>query len=295
MQKKQYQALLFKGADLKSLYGENPEVRSMGDIDVLVDDGDRNFVISELLGKDNNAALSNVEDIDVNGVSVELHKEIKYFGKLIVNVDDIDENNKLDTTHYLFLLVAHIIKHIITSGCGLRQFADIALFIKNFSAQIDNVKLLELFESIDKKKSAMLVLQFACKLFDVQMMDIDFSESGYDQMFEDEFLYFATSNGVFGFDEVGSMGTNKVVKFKESRFPKLRTLLYYAFPPVSDLQSNYPKVNKYKILLPYYYLCNICRRLFLSKGKGKAIFKSVSSVDMNSDRNKFLQKLQVFE
>lgn len=295
LQKHSIKHCFFKGIDLKSLYGDTPEVRSMGDIDLLISDQDRRVLISELFDKDaSKMALSEVEEIEVDGVSVELHSKINYFDKMIVDIDDILQDNTMDTTQYLFLLVTHLIKHIMTSGVGIRQFMDIALYIKANFEQIDWVLFEKMLEYSQKQTTANYVLAFVQNALGVQV-GVNLKNVEYDSVFEQSFLKFIANNGVFGFDDVGNMGSNKVLKYKDKKFPKLRTLLYYAFPPLSALQCNYPRCMKYKILIPYYYICNIFRRLFLSHGKGKAIFKSIQKSDLNDERNNLLKKLEIFE
>ena len=287
----------FKGADLKRLYNPNSEIRTMGDIDVLVPLDKKNDIVNFLLKKNENIKdFREVEEINVGDISIELHEKIRYFGHDILTLNDIVDNQIQDKAKYLFMLIAHIIKHIMSSGCGLRQFLDVAMFIKKENSNIDYESLVCMLDNIGKLKVGLSIIYLVTKWFSVDCSCFFDRLDNYNKSeeFSDTFLNFLCSNGVFGFDDIKNVGANKMLRFKNSKFPKLRTYFYYAFPPIAYLEEIYPKLRRFKILLPYYYMCNIFRKLFKQSAKAKQFCRAINENDINSDRNKFLKSLDIF-
>lgn len=287
---------LFKGADIKNLYEPNREVRVMGDIDILLSKESRDIVLSKLFNQDFSKKDCNVLEIEYEGVSIEFHNEVNYFNNIVLTKNDII-NNSVNCTKNLYMLIMHIIKHLRNSACGIRLFMDIALFIKKYNDSIQYDVLLDFLEKANKKSLGVFILYFIKNIFDVSIrLSFDTLENKYKK--EDtikDFLDYAMSNGVFGVEKIESFAENKVLKFSSSKFPKLRTLMYYAFPPKYVIYENYPKAKSRKIFLPIYYLFNICNRLFKQRKKAKVYFLATKNADYNKNKKNIYDLLEINE
>lgn len=143
--------IFFKGAEIKEYY-PIPEVRAMGDIDVLIHQENRDKVKDLLISKGYNAVNTNgpVYDYDINGVRIEMHTKI-ISGK-VGNADaengflDAINNAKFDefcgilesSYHYAYLLT-HIAHHFWFYGAGAKLILDLAVMHKHYDIDIDAV------------------------------------------------------------------------------------------------------------------------------------------------------------
>lgn len=291
---------IFKGGDLKSLYAPNTEVRMMGDIDILLSEQDKPLLLDALTreGYEFNSTYNHVDTFVLGKVSVEAHDAVKYFGKNIVSVEDIGENNRFDTTRYLYLLSAHIAKHITSAGCGIRQFMDIAMYIKANDNEIDYPLFYRYMEEMNLLKFSKILLAFVSKYLGVTANSDFLSEFSQDENFDvalDGICSFLLSNGVFGQCDLSKLGNAGIRKFENSKFPKVRAVLYYAFPSISRLSNRYTKLEKYPWLAPYYYICNICRKVFLESGKARLYAKNIKKNDFGNEQSEVLKNMDIFD
>ena len=138
LEEKRISYCFFKGADLRKLYAPNEEIRTMGDIDVLISEKDKKAIIDEYLKQDICKIIhyNGVDMFSLGDIHFEMHGVVNYFSTDIVTTDDIVDN-ALPYDKYLYLLVTHIASHISTSGCGIRQLIDIAKFYQAYDEKID--------------------------------------------------------------------------------------------------------------------------------------------------------------
>lgn len=146
------QCCILKGAAAAVNY-PNPNLRSMGDIDILV--GEENFERAKILLLEN-GYVENDYGIPIehelkffkDGITIELHKQIPGIpiGNLGNKIREIVKSNIFETSHTAeiegisfikpsveyngLVLIFHIIHHIST-GIGIRQFCDWALYVNN--------------------------------------------------------------------------------------------------------------------------------------------------------------------
>lgn len=136
--------IFFKGSELRDLYPV-PESRSMGDIDVLVRECDRNKARTALknINFDCYAPNGTVREYSRNNYILEVHtKIISEFGDNAF--DDAFDNavfsgfeGRFDSSYHLAYLIAHIAHHFKFYGAGLKMVLDIAVMLSKSDIDID--------------------------------------------------------------------------------------------------------------------------------------------------------------
>lgn len=119
-----------------------PGLRTMGDTDLVVHESDReraSKILSDMglinqyeyTGKERGYSLSNIH--------IELHHRLIYDEVVTIEEQNrffyncweyVDRGELNHSFHFLFLL-AHVRKHMLNEGVGIRQFMDLAVAIKN--------------------------------------------------------------------------------------------------------------------------------------------------------------------
>lgn len=157
----------FKGYELRELYPD-PELRTMGDVDVLVRDEDMEKTLRVLngLGYTKEGEGSAVWTCTNGTLSYEIHRRLAfgkywnqvdqegYFAKAFDRLQDEPgprrgESGAVTGTvsgksrryfsledHFIFLCF-HLAKHLNSTGAGIRMVMDIALFLKAYQEQMD--------------------------------------------------------------------------------------------------------------------------------------------------------------
>lgn len=160
--------VLMKGIVTKR-YFPNPELRTMGDIDLLIKESDReksDYLLKEIgFAFDKRESGASVWNYTRGSVLFEVHTSIiyqqlflgvnytEYFKNVLDNVDKIEENvyEMKKEYHFIYVLV-HLAKHLYRTGSGIRMVMDIVVLINEFydkydwdyiRNELEKIKLLE--------------------------------------------------------------------------------------------------------------------------------------------------------
>ena len=157
--------IVMKGIICRELFGEKRDYRPSADEDILIRREDFEAVskVMEAGGfraeRDDVTArqLEELQEVTFNDAAGRLHIEVHtnvighedslratmndYFlnvfdDPLTVEVDKVTLYTMNHTDHFLFL-VLHMFKHILLSGCGIRQILDILLYYRRYGDEID--------------------------------------------------------------------------------------------------------------------------------------------------------------
>ncbi len=284
-----------------SVYYPVPELRTMGDTDIVVHPEDRSRARDMLIqnGFHEEKAFTDTEwHYSHHEMDYELHDHLLYdetvnegkFKDFINDYWDYVQDNKLDPNfHFLFLLI-HLRKHLMNSGVGFRQFMDVAVMIKN-EKKLNWKWIQEKLEEIGLMEYASICFGFIKKWFGITApIEVKYPD--------DEFYNLATkaifSNGIFGFDNVenkGNSAVNDTRKYNNSRMSVLLTGITRAFPPYKYMKEwkQYSYVDGRPYLMPVAYVHRLARgiRDFSVKKKYiKIFFPSDSEVQK---RKKYLE------
>ena len=235
--------LHFKGWVVKDCWPV-PELRTMGDVDLLIHTGDRSESDAALL------ALGYTKFVDNHAVwtytrqdeAFELHDHM-FYEYLANEVDyrgyfdrawEFVDTERWDSFHFLYVL-AHTAKHIINSGIGLRAFLDLGFCLQYWKLDWDWLRT-EL-EGLRLWRFAQTCLALCRALFGqkapfgVPELETSFLDTVTEKLFRD---------GTFGLENEQHRAAHAAKEIRRSplRYEAAawRLTLYKLFPPYEDLQ-----------------------------------------------------------
>lgn len=247
-----------KGSVIRKYYPE-PWMRTSCDIDILVHEKDLENAISVLVDK-RGATLEEKGSHDVglilNGVHIELHYSL--IESDIVGKADIPLQNvwnyaqpvretyqyALSDEMFYYYHIAHMAKHFIHGGCGIRPFIDLWLYNRVNSDNKD--KRHKLLSDGGLSKFAEEVDKLSAIWFDDEEHDAT----------TQEMENFILQGGVYGtLEQHLAMSQNK-------KGGKFKHLLGRIFLSYKDMSIYYPSLKKCPILFPFYQVLRWFRILF---------------------------------
>lgn len=94
----------------------------------------------------------------------------------------------------LFFLTAHLIKHFIKEGCGIRQITDLLTYVDRYKSELDFETYFATLKTLNFDVLIKNVFGIGVRFFDLDLPD-------YDDKFAEEILNDIESGGSFGFSE----------------------------------------------------------------------------------------------
>ena len=240
-----------KGSVIRDYYPE-PWMRTSCDIDILVHESDAVKAMDLLCDKYNykRGETSTTHDYSLHspsGAHLELHYTLNQDGslpdtdKLLDFVWDYTETEKnckykkkLISEMFLFYHIAHMAKHFINGGCGIRPFVDLKLLFEKMP--FDKEKFQNMLKEGSLTTFYEVVLSLSEVWFDKK------PHTGVTKQTE----YFILTGGVYG--TVQNSAAVKAGKGESKR----TTLFKLIFLNRKSLEVIYPNLKKHPILLPFY-------------------------------------------
>lgn len=279
LEKEKIPHIPLKGTVLRKLYPE-PWMRTSCDIDVLVKEEDCERSI-EALCKEGFKRTADCSTHDYNLVSsnnfhVELHYTLTQEESLITADKILDKvfdyaypekdggySYALPYEIMLIYHLAHMARHLIHGGCGIRPFIDLWLMNEKIPHNEN-----EVFEIL--KKAGMLDFYNAS----LSLSKCWLEDSAYTEKTKalEEFILFG---GVYG-------NTLNAANVKAGKGDgKLKSFIGLVFLPRKNLEVLYPNLKKHKILLPFYQVKRWLKVFDRKKyNKIKRITNARNSVDV---------------
>ena len=257
---------VLKGTILKQLY-PSPEMREMSDVD---------FMLYE-------DSFEKAEEI-LNGEGYTKIQEVKHhavFSKkpyLILEAHWSLYDKNVDKGQYLYYkdnfravpvpgtqytydfskedfyvyMIAHMAKHFYENGCGIRNVADIYVYLKSQGSLLDRAYIEE-----ELKKLGLTSFEaHMSKLAQIWLGNEESTEF-YNQLFD-----YMVDCGIYGKGENGVWG--QFVKDQAERGSTLKT--WYYFPGIDYMKEHYPWLEKNSWLLPVAWVIRGVNGMF-NKGK----------------------------
>lgn len=243
--------LPFKGEIIRCYY-PNPELRIMGDLDILIHHRDREKVdgIMRRLGYnkfvDNHAVWTYLKP----NLMFEIHNEIfyeylcnsvdykeyfRYIWDTAVRVDDTCRYEPEPNRHFLYL-ICHMAKHIINKGIGFRAFLDITFMTLN-EEKLDWKWITDELEKIELLGFAKMCFAFCQRWFGVTM---PLEPEQLDENFFEEVTAKTFNDGTFGLHNDQNEGAHSAKEHRHLGMPYWKTMLFLTwkkmFPPYKDMQ-----------------------------------------------------------
>ncbi len=307
-------AILLKGMAIKNCYPD-PELRTMGDVDILVQEEALQKAAEVLLRLGyriiNSANTKHVEFAKRNALPIELHRLLSDY-EFIKNNDlfhrELWENlleiplgnskaNILSWDMQILHMCIHMATHLIYKGFGLRQLCDFAVVYQAQKAAIDWKGVLNKSEKYGIKQFLLAVFQVCSRLFGIDIPEALKCDdmTGCKQI--DSFVRDILAGGVFGQYDINRAAVNTVVKNtgKKEKYYKNRAVNAFRllFPSRIKLSKRpyYTYLKGYPYLLPLAWIQRISygflRRDFDFKTK-KEIFLDEDLAEIARERNELL-------
>lgn len=253
-EKAQISHIPLKGSVIKELYPES-WMRTSCDIDILIHKEDLS-ASSEVLCKELDFVKEKESSHDVSFVNsgkvcIELHftlmekEKSKLFGNITDRVWDFAAPQSNGYRYILknemvyFYHIAHMARHFRSGGCGVRPFVDLQLMINSRKYRTDEAnQLLE---------EAGLVAFADCV---EKQSGVWFSGKEHNDttLLIEEYIL---AGGSFGSEQT-RLKAEKQIHESEEKY-----VLSRLFVPSAYFKNNYPIVNKYKFLLPFFQIYRI--------------------------------------
>lgn len=274
--------IILKGSIIRKYYPE-PWMRTSSDIDVLVHEEDvegaREAIERELLYKTESRNAHEVGMFSESGVHLELHRtlieddEFSEFEKVLSEVWNYTE--KEDDSEYSYLLsddmfyyyhIAHMAKHYMHGGCGIRPYIDMHLL---------NTDSTELKEKRKKLLSGGGLLRFSEA---AEMLSSIWFADGSHTPITKEMEEYIIGAGVYGTQE------NYVAIQQTRRGNKFKYVISRIWLPYDRLKHYYPSLNGKKILLPFYEFRRWMKLIFSRKTRRRSINEMKASSNLDTSR-----------
>lgn len=270
-----------KGAALWDIYPE-PWMRTCCDIDILIHEHDLKRAIAELNGKlsykTDGRGPHDVGLLSPFGQRLELHYNLVedyYIGEAsrplenvwehVIAVPDSVQYRMPDEIFYYYH-IAHMAKHYIGGGCGIRPFID--LWILNHCVPYDEEKRSDFI-----RENGLSAFERAAR----NLSDVWFSDGQHDELTE-MMQDYVVAGGVYGNAE------NRVASRRQNKVGKFRYMLSRVFLPYSLLKEQYPILKKCKLLLPIMEVRRWFRLIF--KGRVPYAVQEIKASQLLSDEKR---------
>lgn len=247
------------------------ELRSFGDIDILIRESDRaktDKLMRELgydIKTDWEPTYSYLKgnefyEIHSNLFDVRLKNRpdmIEYFSKAW---DYAEKRNGLcfepqRDFHFIYI-ICHIAKHLSTSGAGIRMFLDVAFFIEKFNSEMSWDYIKAEFKKLKLEKFLYTVLSAVEDWFGVTA-DCDFEKLSENEL--NELLAYTLGADIYGHNR-----DNTLVKLRTQKSPsKALLLIKMIFPPKSQIENRYTFLEKSSLLLPLAWVVRFFKNIKL--------------------------------
>lgn len=285
--------VFFKGVEIRSFY-PMPQLRTMGDIDCLISEKDREKAHRLMLDMGYTCKLSggNVWTYNKNSVDIEMHTKIaennigngfdyeQYFSGAINCYENNNNTLCLNKEYHLCFLIYHIAKHLSSTGAGIRMIYDVAVFLKHYQDELDIEKAKKMLEETHLLKTAKVVTALCDKWFKTEFC----SNHNYSQEIPEGLEEYIIRGGTFGFEthDTGDIYRRQALnpKGKKSILPyRLKVLKDYFFPSSKYLERYLPAAKRHRWLLPAAWFCRLIIGVFKHAKHSASTLNSINNGD----------------
>lgn len=278
--------LLLKGSVIKDLY-PIPELRTMSDYDGLIKNEQLDLVKEVFISEGYNIAKENDETIEFEkegclkfeffySVFTKIKKDEKFGLDLWENAIPVvgQHIKRPSDENFLVHLLAHLIKHLNTRGAGIRNLADISLFVmKN---ELDYEYIISQMKLLNSEKIFYGIMKAAEKYFGVEL-SVDCQDIEPDMV--DKLILYMMENGVYGVTENIFLFDARFAK--GSFFVRIKNFLKKFFPVGEKLGKRYDYARKCPLLLPVAWIHRFIKVLFVDKYSAK---RSISDMKVATEK-----------
>ena len=278
--------MLLKGSVMKNFY-PSPDMRTMGDIDILVDAARCDDVVKafmadgfEFAGEGN--LHSNVKR---GNVYIEFHRSMvdschetlsAYYGdgfRLPHKSEGSEYEYKLTDEDFYVFLVAHIAKHYRYGGTGIRSLLDLYIYEKSLPSRD--------FDYINGELEKIGLLVFYNK---IRKITYDWYSGGFDGEF-DIMSEYIVSGGVYGIDGISMQNSFILDNIDEDiHSKKIKNIFGIIFLNYDEMKIRYPVLKNKKFFLPLFWIVRFFDTIIHNPNNAKGRFNDSKKI-MNIDDN----------
>lgn len=280
----QIECMPVKGYLLKYLY-PSPDMRVMADIDILFKD-EKTSKVKDLLiglGFELKSAVGN-QDVYYKKpfMNIEMHRSLviaespyyDYFCHVWDRAKLKDGSQciyELSHEDFFVYVMAHLAKHYMVAGTGIRSIIDIWLYIERYKNEMNWEYTNAELEKID----LMAFTKNICGLGDVWFGGAR-SNDLYQEMGD-----FIISGGVYGLSQRAQLVTliNNAGATKNITQGKYRYIMQLLFLKPDNMKIIYPILNKYPFLLPAFWLHRGVKSILFKRDNTIKILNNALSLD----------------
>lgn len=258
-----------KGSVLRKLYRE-PWLRTCCDVDILVKPEQLEKAIELVLAGGYTIDKHYSHDVSFfteGNMRVELHFDLIEKDHNIGNVSEVLQDAwqyaqlKDGTKHayqfepelFYFYQLAHMVKHFIHGGCGIRSVIDIWLLRQHWQ--------------FDAEKKNMLLQKGGIAVFEEKISELAEAWFGHAEKSEtvQNLEAYIFGGGVYGSQK------NYVAMEQVENGTKWRNAMSKIFLKYSVIKYQYPILQKHKWLLPIYEVKRWCKLIFLKEHRDRSL------------------------
>lgn len=164
--------------------------------------------------------------------------------------------------------------HFTNTGIGIKLILDIYICLKKFRNSLD-------FEYIEVECDKAGIKEFEKLAREASLKLFDSGDTAEYSNAETEFIEYCLDSGTYGNLQNYVSNTIRKNGDKNNGLGKFRYFLIRAFPPKSTMYMVFPKVKKYKILLPFAYPYRLIRSLVTNRNRVSAEIKALKELREN--------------
>ena len=288
-----------KGWYVRTLYPV-PELRTFGDIDILIDKQDRQKT-DEIFTENGYSVKDNWEptySYDKGALRCEVHTElmdsdlgkgeqvITFFSDALKTAEkDVSERYSPQKDLHLMYLFCHLAKHLYSGGAGIRMYMDIALFLKANSGTLDFEKTYEDSKKLHLDCFFKTVLLACGEWFEIDL-PFEINDIKPDSLE-------ALKKYTFGSDLFGKTRDKSIISLRNDESGSKGSVLKDTlFPNAKKIEERYKFIKGRKYLLPLAWVVRVFVNLKETPQKLKYV-KKVSNADMDSvnEYDKFISEI----
>lgn len=291
--------IVIKGQSIAKLYPV-PEVRTMGDVDLLVAQKDFEAVHDIMMALNADYKSVGSDEItnaySLGNINIEVNSAIgtdsyfsgsvnfrEYFKDAFNNADLCDGYTyELKPQYNLIYVLYHMAKHFYKNGCGVRMVTDVSVIMKAYEQIIDMNTLYDELKKIGLEKFANRIFAICNNWFENEIAceESDFKEIN---LIAENII----SGGVFGYENVDG-DTGRIRKNNSKNY--FVSVIKWAFPTYKQMRrhSIWFK-DKPAILLPVAYVERFIRNAKERGGMVRWIKNIVSGKKKNDSHNDILK------
>lgn len=257
---------ILKGYRIKEDY-PIPELRTMGDVDFLIDKKYRTQMDKALteIGYEKEGLEGSTWVYKQAGIMLEMHSKLasgnywndvdyeKYFSGYFSRLKKLDHSCEklLSLEDHFIFLIFHFAKHLNSSGAGIRMVLDLAFYLKRHIEEINWQYMKEELKNISLLEFAENVLFLCHDLFGTQ---IPWEYRECDSKLLEQLLGYIMQGGIFGFERPDSIRRLRQgigqQNLSGNRRIQILALLKLIFPGRKHMMAFLPAVEKHIWLLP---------------------------------------------